>query len=113
MTPQYAPMVARLMNLPPYRMAVLQEAQQAAEQQRQFEGDLRHAAMQGDGMTRQQAGALADQHQKQADQVKKLEQDMQNAVRGLMSSQRQASNKLRQALGDLQRLFEAESNHLP
>ncbi|MFL5253863.1 MAG: hypothetical protein ACJ8AI_13390 [Rhodopila sp.] len=28
MTPQYAPMVARLLNLPPYRQAVLQEAQQ-------------------------------------------------------------------------------------
>jgi len=28
MTPQYAPMVARLLNLPPYRLAVLQEALQ-------------------------------------------------------------------------------------
>ncbi|HVZ10533.1 hypothetical protein [Rhodopila sp.] len=30
MTPQYAPVVARLMNLPPYRDAVLKEAQEAA-----------------------------------------------------------------------------------
>ena len=79
-----------------------QQADQAARQQQQFEGDLRRAAMQGDGLTREQAGQLADRHQAQVNDVKKLEQGMQNAVRDLMGTQRQASNKLRQTLGDME-----------
>ncbi len=80
-----------------------QQADEMARKQQQFEGDLRRAYTQTQGnMTREQAGQLADQHQAQVDQVKKLEQGMQNAVRDLMATQRQTSNKLRQTLGDLE-----------
>ena len=51
---------------------------------------MRRAYTQTQGnMTREQANQLADQHQEsEVDDVKKLEQGMQNAVRDMMATQR-------------------------
>jgi hypothetical protein len=79
------------------------QADELSKRQQQFEGDLRRAYTQSEGnMTRQQANQLADQHQAEVADVKKLEEGMQNAVRDLMATQRDASTKMRQALSDMQ-----------
>ena len=54
------------------------------------------------GMTREQAEQLAGQRDGELSELKKLEQGMQNAVRDLQGTQRQASTKIREALGNMQ-----------
>ena len=79
------------------------QAGEALRKQQAFEGDLRKAMTQNGGqMTRQQANDLATQHEAQVNDLKKLETGMQNGVRDLMSTQRQTSSKLRQALSEME-----------
>ena len=79
------------------------QAEELASRQQDFEGQMRRAyGPQSKGVTRQQAEQLAGQREGEIKDLKKLEQDMQNAVRDLMSTERKASTKLREALGDMQ-----------
>jgi hypothetical protein len=82
---------------------IARKANELAQRQQQFEGDLRRAYTQSQGnMTRQQAADLANRHEGEVDDLKNLEQQMQNAVRDMAAGQRQTSSKLRQALSDMQ-----------
>jgi hypothetical protein len=81
---------------------IVRQAEDLARKQQEFEGSLRRAFGKDEGLNRQQAGQMADQRQEQINQLKQLEQEMQNAVRDLASSQRQASTKMRDALGQMQ-----------
>jgi hypothetical protein len=83
------------------------EADELAQRQRDFEGQLRRSVTgQGQngqrGMTREQAQQLYEQRQKELGDVKRLESQMQNAVREMAGSQAKASAKLREALGEMQ-----------
>jgi hypothetical protein len=55
-------------------------------------------------VSREQAENLAGQKESEAKDLKNLEQGMQSAVRDLMTTQRQASTKLREALGEMQQM---------
>jgi hypothetical protein len=90
------------------------QADDLAQRQQDFEGQLRRAVsgqqgqngqgqQQGLGrMTQQQAQQLYEQRSKETDDTKRLEQQMQTAVRDLASTQPKASGKLREALGQMQ-----------
>ena len=80
------------------------QAEQLAQRQQDFEGQMRRSYSQGRGVTRDQAENLAQQKESEAKDLKNLEQGMQNAVRDLMTTQRSASNKLREALGEEQQM---------
>ena len=54
------------------------------------------------GVTRDKAEQLARTHEAELNDLKKLEQGMQSAVRDLQNSQRKAATKMREALGELQ-----------
>ncbi|HEX9107551.1 MAG TPA: hypothetical protein VF832_09995, partial [Longimicrobiales bacterium] len=80
------------------------QAEDLARQQQEFETQLRRAftGENRGGLTRQQGEQLAGQRQGEIRQLKQLEQGMQNAVRDLMTTQREASTKLRDTLGEMQ-----------
>ncbi|MGA2266844.1 MAG: hypothetical protein ABSH44_00110 [Bryobacteraceae bacterium] len=79
------------------------QAEDLARRQQDFEGRMRRAyGPQSQSVTRQQAGQLAGEKEGEIKDLKRLEQDMQNAVRDLMSTERKTSSKLREALGDMQ-----------
>ncbi|HUK16151.1 MAG TPA: hypothetical protein VLW65_07030 [Bryobacteraceae bacterium] len=80
------------------------QAEELAQRQQNFEGQMRSAYGQGKGVSREQAENLAQQKEAEAKDLKGLEQGMQNAVRDLMTTQRQASTKLREALGEMQQM---------
>ncbi len=81
---------------------LVRQAEDLARKQQEFEGQLRKAFGKDEGLPAQQAGQLANQRQDEIAEVKKLEQEMQNAVRDLASTQRQASTKMRDALSQMQ-----------
>jgi hypothetical protein len=81
---------------------IARQAEDLARKQQDFEGQLRRAFSKEEGLNQQQAGQMANQRQDEIEQLKKLEQEMQNAVRDLASTQRQASTKMRDALGQMQ-----------
>jgi len=56
------------------------------------------------GVTREQAEQLARQRDDEVAELKKLEAGMQSAARDLQSTQRQASTKVREALGEMQQM---------
>jgi hypothetical protein len=98
------------------------QADDLAQRQQNFEGQLRRAVtgqsgqqgqqeqpgpfgrqLSGGGrMSQQQAQQLSDDRSKETDDLKRLEQQMQNAVRELAGTQPKASGKLREALGQMQ-----------
>jgi hypothetical protein len=79
------------------------QADDLARRQQQFEGDMRRAfGPQSQGATRSRAEELANRKEGELGDLKNLEQQMQNATRDLMTTQRQAASKLREALGQLQ-----------
>src|ERR1039458_5990799 len=53
-------------------------------------------------MTREQAGQLAGEKEGEIQDLKRLEQGMQSAVRNLQNTQRKAATKMRDALGEMQ-----------
>src|SRR5215472_8000764 len=53
-------------------------------------------------MTQQEAQQLTNDRQKEVDDLKRLESQMQNAVRDMAGTQPKASSKLREALGEMQ-----------
>jgi len=79
------------------------QAEELASRQRDFEGQMRRAyGLKSQAVTRQQAEQLAGQKESEIKDLKQLEQDMQNAVRDLMATERKTSSKLREALSDMQ-----------
>jgi hypothetical protein len=79
------------------------QAEELASRQQGFEGQMRRAfGPQSKGITREQADQLAGQRAGEIKDLKQLEQDMQNAVRDLMATERKASSQLREALSDMQ-----------
>src|SRR5579875_249989 len=97
------------------------QADDLAQRQQNFEGQLRRAVTGGqsgqgqqesrsglfgrqgqDRMTPQQEQELYDQRSKETQDLKRLEQQIQNAVRELAGSDPKASGKLREALGQMQ-----------
>lgn len=89
------------------------KSQQLAEEQQKFEKSLRQAyGFNGQqdqekltpqpGVSRQQLGQMAAEQQKLLDNLSDLEEQMQRAARDMASTQRSASNKLRDALGEMQ-----------
>ena len=56
----------------------------------------------GQEPTRDQAQALASEQESEIQDLKQLEQGMQQAVRDLQGTQRKASTKLRETLGEMQ-----------
>jgi hypothetical protein len=91
-----------------------QRADQLAEQQRDFAEKLRqayagHRALGGQAkeseeprVDPQTVAGLAEQKKEMADKLQALERDMQEAVKDLAGSQRPASSKVREALGEVQ-----------
>jgi hypothetical protein len=80
----------------------VRQAEDLARQQSEFEGRMRRAYGNDQSPNRQQAAQLADSKDQEIANLKKLEQDMQNAARDLQSTERQASSKMRDALGNMQ-----------
>jgi hypothetical protein len=81
---------------------VARQAGDLARQQQEFEGQMRRTFASERSPDRQQAGQLADAQEKELAGLKKLEQDMQDAARDLQSTERQASARMRDALGNMQ-----------
>jgi hypothetical protein len=81
---------------------VARQAGDLARQQSEFEGRMRRTYGDEKAPTRQQAVQLADSRQEELAGLKKLEQDMQNAARDMQSTERQASARMRDALGNMQ-----------
>jgi hypothetical protein len=83
--------------------SLARQADDLARKQQDFEGQMRRAFGENSrGVTRDQAEQLAQQKDGELGDLKKLEQGMQNAVRNLQSTQRQAATRLRNALGEMQ-----------
>ena len=88
------------------------QADDLAQRQQNFEGQLRRSVTGQQGqqgqqpgqgrMPQQQAQQLYDDRSKEVADLKRLEQEMQNAVRDLAATQPKASSRLRQALGEMQ-----------
>ena len=81
---------------------IARQADDLARHQQAFEGQMRRAVGGDKGLSREEAGKLANEKDGEIADLKKLEQEMQSAVRDLMSTQRQASSKMREALGQMQ-----------
>jgi uncharacterized protein Smg (DUF494 family) len=81
---------------------VTRQAGELARQQQEFEGRMRRAFANDKSPDRQQAGQLADAKDQELAGLRKLEQDMQNSARDLQSTERQASARMREALGNMQ-----------
>jgi hypothetical protein len=79
------------------------QADDLARRQQEFEGQMRRAfGPQGAGLDRGRAEQMAQQKESELADLKRLEQQMQNATRDLMSTQRQAAAKLREALSEVE-----------
>jgi hypothetical protein len=79
------------------------QAEDLARRQQAFEGQMRKAfGPQSEGLTREQANQLAGEKEGEIQDLKRLEQGMQSAVRDLQNTQRKAATKMREALGELQ-----------
>jgi hypothetical protein len=79
------------------------QADDLARRQQEFEGQMRRAfGPQGAGLDRGQAEQMAQQKESELADLKRLEQQMQNATRDLTSTQRQAAAKLREALSEVE-----------
>jgi hypothetical protein len=78
------------------------QAEDLVRKQQDFEGQMRRAYGNERGVTREQAEQLARQKDEEAKELKNLEAGMQQAVRDLQSTQRGASTKIREALGEMQ-----------
>jgi hypothetical protein len=80
-----------------------QQADELVRRQQAFEGDMRKGfGPQSQGVSREQANQLASEKDGEIQDLKKLEQGMQAAVRDLQNSQRKAATKMREALGEMQ-----------
>jgi hypothetical protein len=86
-----------------------QRADQLAERQKELENQLRQSyagnskdGKGGNGLNRQQAEQLASELDKNLENLKKLEQDIQRSARDLRSTQPDASTKLRDGVGEIQ-----------
>jgi hypothetical protein len=80
-----------------------QQAGELARKQQEFEGQMRRSfGPQKTAVTRQQAEQLAGQKDGELADLKRLEQQMQSSVRNLMSNNRPASTKMREALAAVQ-----------
>jgi hypothetical protein len=80
-----------------------QQADELVRRQQAVEGEMRKAfGPQSQGMTREQANQLAGEKEGEVQDLKKIEQGMQAAVRDLQNSQRKAATKMRDALGEMQ-----------
>ncbi len=83
--------------------SLAQQADDLARRQQDFEGQMRRSYGENSGgVTRDQAEQLAQQKESELGDLKRLEQALQNAVRNLQSTNRQAASQLRNALGDMQ-----------
>jgi len=88
----------------------LQErADHLAEHQKEVENQLRQSyagnskdGKGGNGLNRQQSEALASELDKNLEDLKKLEQDIQRSARDLRSTQPDASTRLRDGVGEIQ-----------
>jgi hypothetical protein len=79
------------------------QADDLARRQQAFEGQMRKSfGPDSPGLTREQANQLAGEKESEAQDLKRLEQGMQSAVRDLQNSQKKAATKMREALGELQ-----------
>jgi hypothetical protein len=89
-----------------------QQANQLAQQQADAQTRLRKMVGNPNGdnsrfgaqglQTQQEAGKLAAEKNQMADQLKKLEQGIQDTARGMAGAQNPVANKLREALGEAQ-----------
>jgi hypothetical protein len=90
------------------------KSQELAEQQRNFENRMRQTfggaaddqgrpTLMQPGISRKQVGQMEAEQKKLIEALTQLEQDMQKAGRDMAGSQRSASSKLRDALGDVQK----------
>ena len=87
-------------------------AQELAEQQRSLSNRLRQLyggqssagapSLRQPGVSRQETEQLASERKQMADDLAALERRMQEAVRDLAATQREAASKLREALGQMQ-----------
>jgi hypothetical protein len=83
---------------------LVQQAEDLARRQQAFEGQMRRTfgqANQG-GVTQQQANQMAGEKEGEIQDLKKLEQGMQSAVRDLQNTQRKAATKMRETLSEMQ-----------
>ena len=90
---------------------IAERAENLANQQHELSNKLRQTfgnpnaqaqGMQNPGANRKQNEELAGQKQGMADELARLEKEMQETARSLASSDRPAATKLREALGDMQ-----------
>ncbi len=72
------------------------------QQQEEQRGPFGRRSLAGGRMSPQQAQQLSDDRSKETADLKRLEQEMQNTVRDLAGSQPKASSQLREALGQMQ-----------
>jgi len=86
-----------------------QRADQLAQRQKDLENQLRQSyagnskdGKGGNGLNRQQSEQLASQLDKNLEDLKKLEQDIQRSARDLRSTQPDASARLRDGVGEIQ-----------
>src|SRR5476649_2399060 len=80
-----------------------QQADELVRRQQAFEGEMRKAfGPQSQGVTREQGNQLAGEKEGEIQDLKRIEQGMQTAVRDLQNSQRKAATKMRDALGEMQ-----------
>ncbi|HTP36600.1 MAG TPA: hypothetical protein VMJ75_30700, partial [Candidatus Acidoferrales bacterium] len=83
--------------------SLVQQADDLAHRQQAFEGQMRKAfGPQSEGVTQPQASQLANEKEGEIQDLKRLEQGMQAAIKDLQNSQRKAATKLREALGEMQ-----------
>jgi len=86
-----------------------QRTDQLAQRQKDLENQLRQSyagnskdGKGGNGLNRQQSEQLASQLDKNLEDLKKLEQDIQRSARDLRSTQPDASTRLRDGVGEIQ-----------
>ena len=86
-----------------------QRADQLGERQKELENQLKQSyggnskdGKGGNGLNRQQSEQLASELDKNLDELKKLEQDIQRSARDLRATQPDASTKLRDGVGEIQ-----------
>ena len=79
------------------------QADSLARRQQEFEGQMRRAfGPMSTGVNRFQAEQMAEQKDSELADLKRLQQQMQDATRDLMSTQREAAAKLREALSGVE-----------
>jgi len=83
--------------------SLVRQAEDLAHRQQAFEGEMRKSfGPQSEGITRDRANQLATEKEGEIQDLKRIEQGMQAAVRDLQNSQRKAATKMREALGEMQ-----------